>query len=127
MAGMLKECKLCRKLFSSSAGKVCADCTKYLDEIYPTVRSFIRDNATRRLEVAEISDDLGLPIRYVQGLVDCGYLGRDLPHAKPSEEDSGNRDKLANELSKATEQLRAQTASRKNVTYGQERYSQGKK
>lgn len=131
MSGTLKECKLCRKLFPSTAGagKVCADCTKYLDDIYKPVRSFIRDHKNpRELEVTEIADELAIPVRFVQGLVDQGYLGRDLPNAATSDDsaDSDKKDRLAAELNKAADQLKAR-ASQKAVTYGQERYSTGKK
>lgn len=126
MAGLLRECKLCRKLFTG--GKVCQDCIKYLDEIYPTVRTYIRDSSNPRLEVSEIAEALDIPMRFVQGLVDNGYLGRDLPSAKFSDdEDTSGKDRLANELSKATEQLRAHANAKKSVTYGQERYSTGRK
>jgi hypothetical protein len=125
---LMRECKLCRKLFSSSGGRICQDCYKYLDEIYPAVRTYIRDNNNPRLDVAEIADALEFPIKYVQGLVDCGYLNRDLPNAKPSENEDSEKDKLSRELQKAANELKA-NASRKqsSVTYGQERYTQGKR
>ena len=130
MAGVLmRECKLCRKLFSSTGVRVCQDCYKYLDEIYPTVRSFIRDSNNPRLDVAEIADTLELPIKYVQGLVNCGYLNRDLPHAKSDENDvDDEKDKLKKELLKAAEELKASSSRKQGpVTYGQERYTTGKK
>jgi hypothetical protein len=125
----MKECKLCRKLFSSPGGRVCQDCYKYLDEIYPTVRSFIRDSKNPRLDVSEIADALELPIRYIQGLVNYGYLNRDLPHAKPNEDDDeDDKNKLTRELQKATNELKANaTRKQSSVTYGQERYTMNKK
>jgi hypothetical protein len=124
----MRECKLCHRLFSSSGSRVCQDCYKYLDEIYPAVRTFIRDSKNPHLDAAEIADSLELPIKYIQGLVDCGYLNRDLPHAKPSENDDDEKDKLKKELLKATEELKANAARKQGpTTYGQERYSTGKK
>ena len=130
MAGSMRECTLCRRLYSSSGGRVCQDCYKYLEEIYPTVRTFVRDSKNPKIEVGEIADTLEIPIKYVQGLVNCGYLNRDLPHAKSDDinyEDE-EKSKLAKELQKATKAMksggnRKQTAT----TYGQERYSTGKK
>jgi hypothetical protein len=129
MAGaLMKECKLCRRLFSSSGGRVCQDCYKYLDEIYPIVRSFIRDNSSIHLDVAEIADELELPIKYVQGLVNCGYLSRDLPHAKSDDNYDDDKGKLKKELQEATEELKSYAARKRGpLTYGQERYSTGKK
>ena len=124
----MKECKLCRKLFSTLGGRICQDCYKYLDEIYPTVRSFIRDSNNPQLNVADIADELQLPIKYIQGLVDCGYLNKDLPNAKLEIYNNKDDDKLTKELQKATNELKA-NASRKQtpLTYGQERYSSGKR
>jgi len=126
---LMRECRLCRRLFSSSGGRICQDCYKYLDEIYPEVRTFIRDSNNPRLDVAEIADTLGMPIKYVQGLVNCGYLRRDLPHAKPNENDyDDDKNKLTKELEKATIELKANAARKQtSLTYGQERYSLDKK
>jgi len=125
----MRECKLCRRLFSSPGGRVCQDCYKYLDEIYPTVRTYIRDSNNPRLDVAEIADALELPIKYVQGLVNCGYLKRDLPSLKPNEnDDDDDKNKLTRELQKAANDLKTNAARKQStVTYGQERYSSGKK
>jgi len=129
MAGtLMRECKLCRRLFSSSVGRVCQDCFKYLDEIYPTVRTYIRDSNNPHLDVAEIADNLELPIKYVQGLVNCGYLSRDLPSAKITNDDDDDKEKLTKELEKATIELKASAARKQSMkTYGQERYALDKK
>jgi len=130
MTGLMRECNLCRKLFSSSGGRVCLDCSKYLEEIYPLVRAFIRDSKNpRALDVAEIADALEIPIKYVQGLVNNGYLSRDLPNAKSNENDEDeDRSRLTKELQKAATELKANTARKQTVkTYGQERYASGKK
>ncbi|MCL1940472.1 MAG: hypothetical protein FWG09_00910 [Synergistaceae bacterium] len=125
----MRECNLCRRLFSSSGGRVCQDCFKYLEEIYPTVRSFIRDSKNpRALDVAEIADALEIPIKYVQGLVNNGYLNRDLPHIKSDESyENEGRDRLTKELQQATTDLKANATRKHATTYGQERYSTGKK
>ena len=124
--GAMKECNLCRRLFSSSGGRTCQDCIKYLEEIYPTVRSFIRDSKKPKIEVAEIADALEIPIKYVQGLVNLGYLGRDLPHVKADDIDYENeeRNRLTRELEKATTDLKSSSSRKASYgTYGQERYS----
>ena len=130
MAGAMRECTLCRRLFNPSGGRVCQDCFKYLEEIYPVVRSYIRDSKNSRLDVGEIADALEIPIKFVQGLVNCGFLNRDLPHAKSDDIDYENEDKnkLTRELQKAAADLRS-NADRKQspMTYGQERYTTGKK
>lgn len=125
----MRECKLCRRLFSSPGGRVCQDCYKYLDEIYPTVRTYIRDSNNPRLEVTDIADALELPIKYVQGLVNYGYLKRDLPNVKPNEDDDeDDKSRLSRELQKATSELKANAARKQStITYGQERYTNDKK
>ena len=123
---LMRECNLCRRLFSSSGGRICQDCFKHLEEIYPVVRSFIRDSKNpRSLDVAEIADALELPIKYVQGLVNNGYLNRDLPHIKSDENyENDDRDKLTKELLQATADIKANTnRKQKTITYGQERYT----
>ncbi|MCL2768179.1 MAG: hypothetical protein FWE49_05595 [Synergistaceae bacterium] len=130
MGTLMRECNLCRKLFSSSGGRICQDCIKYLEEIYPVVRSFIRDSKDpRALDVAEISDALEIPVKYVQGLVNNGYLNRDLPHAKSNENDEDDdKSRLTKELQRATDELKAHAARKHTaMTYGQERYTGGKK
>ena len=124
----MKECKLCRKLFSALGGRICQDCYKYLDEIYPTVRTFIRDSNNPRLDVADIADELQLPIKYVQGLVVYGYIDKDLPNAKPDEYYNNDDSKLTKELQKAANELKTNTSRKQTpLTYGQERYSSGKR
>ena len=124
----MRECNLCRKLFSSPGGRVCQDCFKYLERIYPTVRSFIRDSKNPRLEVSEIADALKIPVKYVQGLVDYGYLSRDLPRAKPGGYGDEEKARLAQELQKATTDMKSEIAAARQtvVTYGQERYRRKK-
>ena len=130
MAGsLMRECNLCNRLFSSTGGRVCQDCFKQLDEIYPIVRTFIRDSNNPHLDAAEIAEALELPIKLIQGLVNCGYLTRELPHAKSAQNDvDDEKEKLKRDLLKATEELKANAARKQGpTTYGQERYSSGKK
>ena len=129
MSGSMRECSICRRLLSSSVGRVCQDCVKYLEEIYPVVRSFIRDSKDpKSLEIADIADALEIPIKYVQGLVNSGYLSRELPNAKSDDgyEDK-DKEKLSKELQKATDELKANASRKSTMTYGQERYTAGKK
>ena len=124
----MRECNFCRRLFSSFSGRVCRDCFKYLEEIYPTVRSFIRDSENPRLEVDEISDTLEIPVQYIQGLVDYGYINKDLPHVKSYDSyENEDKVKLAKELQQAVTDLKSNDARRKTATtYGQERYARKK-
>ena len=118
----MRECNLCRKFFYSSTGRLCRSCSKYLEEIYWIVRSFIRDSKNPGLNAAKISDALAIPVKYVQGLVDYGYLNIDLPHAQSSSRYE-NRARLIEELQKSAAGPKSITArGQAAITYGQARY-----
>ena len=75
----LITCRLCRKIFTAAAGRVCPECQKRLDDLYLDVRNYLRDNPKVAFNVETLADALGADIRDVQGLVDLGYLERASP------------------------------------------------
>ena len=71
-----------------------------------------------------LSDSLDADIRDVQALVDMGYLDRDFKANLSGEESS--RQKLALELEKSLNEMKASAASQAQkgaVSYGQQLYS----
>jgi hypothetical protein len=121
----MRECKLCRKIFSGAGGRICGECAKELDILYKEVRSYIRDHDDEKLGVEEISEGLGVDIRKVQMLVDERYLARDLPDAQPSEDN--RRERLAKQFEESVKILQANAQKRGTVTYGQQRHGIEKK
>ena len=120
----LVTCKLCRKVFTAAGGRTCPDCKKRLDDLYMKVRDFLRDNPKIEFNVDTLSDSLDADIRDVQALVDMGYLDRDFKANLSGEESS--RQKLALELEKSLNEMKAAAASHTQkgaVSYGQQLYS----
>lgn len=124
----LLTCKLCRKIYTVdiTGGKVCPDCKQRLDALYGDVRNYLRDNPKVEFNVETLADALGADIRDIQGMVDLGYLDRDLPEGERGEagEDS-QRQKLAKEFEQSLDKMRAaaaEAAARKPVSYGQTLY-----
>lgn len=117
-------CKLCRKLFNGTDKKICVDCLNRLDDLYPKVRDYIRDHPKEEFNVETVADALDQDIRYVQELVNLGYLDRDVPDGglrAPRSE----REKLAKAFEASIDKLRASTAAQQQsraVSYGQELY-----
>ena len=121
----LITCRLCRKIFTAAGGRVCPECQKRLDDLYLDVRNYLRDNPKVAFNVETLADALGADIRDVQGLVDLGYLERDMPRGGELQEND-SRQKLAKEFEQSLTQMRAAAAAaaqRKPVSYGQELYS----
>lgn len=125
----LVTCKLCRKIFTAPGGRICPDCQKRLDDLYLDVRNYLRDNPKVDFNVETLADALGADIRDVQGLVDLGYLERDLPGGGALADDD-DRQKLAKAFEQSLGQMRAAAqaaAQRKPVSYGQELYDKGRR
>ena len=118
----LISCRLCGKLFSSSGGRTCTACHSRLDDLYPRVREYLRDNPKVAFNVETVSEAMEVDIRDIQGLVDLGYLDRDIG-AQPSPEEV-RRQKLAQEFEDSLKQMKAsaQRDSSKTASYGQQRY-----
>jgi hypothetical protein len=125
----LLTCKLCGKLLTSSGGdRICPACITRLDELYPDVREFLRDHPKMEFNVEDVAEGLEVDIRYVQALVDRGYLDRDTDKNTLDREDQ-NRQKLAKELENSIKQMKDDAARREAarssvVSYGQERYGE---
>ena len=122
----LLTCKLCGKVFSSSGGRTCPECLKDLDELYPRVREYLRDNPKVEFNVNTLADTLNTDIRYVQALTDMGYLDRDLKRLGGGAADS--RQKLAQEFENTLNQMKQAKASRDSgrnaASYGEQRYGE---
>ncbi|MCL2010945.1 MAG: hypothetical protein FWG71_10450 [Synergistaceae bacterium] len=128
----LLSCRLCGKIFTSSGGRTCSACHARLDKLYPRVREYLRDNPSVGFNVEMVSEALEVDIRDVQGLVDLGYLSRDI--GRQTDVDTLRRQKLAQEFESSLKQMRDTSDQRGDVgkssaaSYGQQRYGdKGKK
>ena len=120
---MIVTCKLCRKLYNGQ-GKICPECRQRLDELYPDVRDYLRDNSKLAFNVETVAEALDVDIRYVQELVAQGYLDRDLPEDM-SREVLSDRQKLIKAFETSLDKMKSDAAiaaSHKSITYGQEIY-----
>ena len=122
----LVTCRLCRKIFTAAGGRTCPACKKRLDDLYLKVRDYLRDNPKLEMNVDALAEALKTDILEIQALVDMGYLDRD-DKAIQSESDS-SRQKLALELEKSLNDMRAAAAAapqhqKSAVSYGQQLYS----
>ena len=119
----LLSCRLCGKIFTSAGGRTCPACLERLDEIYPKVRQFIRDNPKTELDVETLAEKTDTDIRDVQSLVDMGYLDRELDGRKSLEDTQ--RQKLAQEFENSLKEMKEAAAKHPaSVTYGQQRYAE---
>ena len=124
----LLSCRLCGKIFTSSGGRTCPACHTRLDELYPRVREYLRDNPKVDFNVETLAEELDSDIRDVQALVDMGYLDRDVD--RQSDADTLSRQKLAKEFENSLKQMKDSSAnelSKKPVSYGQQRYGEKEK
>ena len=123
----LGTCKLCRKMFTPEVGKVgskiCPNCREKLETLYTEVREYLRDHSKDEFDVETVAEKLNADIRYVQELVDLGYLDRDMPDMSNSYDPE--RQKLVKAFEASIDKLKASAAAQaayKPVTYGQEIY-----
>ena len=122
----LLPCRLCGKVFTSSGGRTCSACHTRLDELYPRVRRYLRDNPKVNFNVEAIAEEMEADIRDVQSLVDMGYLDRDV--GKQTNTEETKRQKLAKEFEDSLKQMKDTPATNKApVSYGQQRYGDKKK
>ena len=124
----LLTCKLCVKIFTSTGGRTCAACISRIDELYPAVREFLRDRPKLEFNVEEVADAMEVDIRYVQALVDMGYLDRESAGGAANDEEK-SRQKLAKELENSLKQMKDSAARRDAarssvISYGRERYGE---
>ena len=121
----LHPCNLCGKIFTSSGGRTCSACHSRLDELYPRVRSYLRDNPKEDFNVEMIAEEMEVDIRDIQALLDLGYLDRDIGRQASAE--TAKRQKLAKEFEDSLKQMKdASVKSKPTVTYGQQRYGDKK-
>ena len=119
----LLTCKLCGKVFTSPGGRTCPECLKDLDDLYPKVREYLRDNPKEEFNVETLSAAMDVDVRRVQALADMGYLDRDLN--KRLDSNAENRQKLAKEFEDTLNQMKQASAQRdSNKTYGEQRYGE---
>ena len=119
----LLTCRLCGKIFSSPGGRTCSACVTRLDKLYPLVREYLRDNPKIAFNVETVAEAMDVPVRDVQGLVDLGYLDRDV--GKQTDADTLRRQKLAQEFESSLKQMKSASGQRddlKTASYGQQRY-----
>ncbi|MDI9389418.1 MAG: hypothetical protein QM441_09335 [Synergistota bacterium] len=127
----MKPCKICGRLYDSARGKYCPQCLQEIDELYPKVREYIRDQKGAEYSVDSLSEEMEIDILRVQALVDLGYLDRNtMGNAGALDEEQRKKEMLAQMLKKslsATEKDRPQEEQKKHRTYGQEIYGTRKK
>ena len=121
----LAPCRLCGKIFTSPGGRTCPSCLASLDELYPRVRAYLRDNPKETFNIEMVAEKLEVDIRVIQGLVDMGYLDRDV--GRQTDADTLRRQKLAQEFESSLKQLKTSAAANqrdalKTASYGQQRY-----
>jgi hypothetical protein len=123
----LLTCKLCGKIFTSTGGRTCAACVSRIDELYPVVREFLRDHPKVEFNVEEVADAMDVDIRFVQALVDMGYLDRGTVGGASANDEEKSRQKLAKEFESSLQQMKDSALHRDAakggvVSYGQQRY-----
>ena len=122
----LFPCRLCGKIFTSSGGRTCPTCLSRLDDLYPRVREYLRDNPKDVFNVEMVADALNVDIRDIQSLVDLGYLDRDV--GKQASAETLKRQKLAKEFEDSLKHMKDASGQNKGpVSYGQQRYGDKKK
>ena len=121
----LLTCRLCGKLFMSSGGRTCQGCHTRLDDLYPRVREYLRDHPKVAFNVESIAEELEVDIRDIQGLVDLGYLDRDV--GNQTDANAAKKQKLAQEFENSLKQMKETSSQGKSVSYGQHRYGDKKK
>jgi hypothetical protein len=100
-----------------------------LDELYPRVREYLRDNPKAVLNVETLAEEMNTDVRDIQALVDSGYVDRDIDRHADSE--SVNRQKLVKEFEDSLKQMKNASAAREiaqnTASYGQQRYGEKSK
>ena len=98
----LVSCRVCGKIFASPGGRICPSCGKLLDVLWPKVRECLRDNPKTHFNIKTLSRALNEDIRYIQALVDMGYLDRKVENH--ISEEALRRHKLAKEIERSLKQ-----------------------
>ena len=96
--------------------------------MYPKVREYLRDHSQESFNLERISEDMDFDIRYVQALVELGYLDRNLPGESPNEEEKKRKQLLLSELQASLNSSSAPKSDKMTgKMYGQQRYGTGRK
>jgi hypothetical protein len=95
------------------------------------VREYLRDNSKTAFNLETVAEELEVDIRDIQGLIDLGYLDRDIGKQGGSPEEA-RRQKLAQELESSLQQMKSASARQSAAksaaaSYGQQRYGDKKK
>jgi len=72
----LTTCRLCARAFPSDGPTACPQCAEKLDSLFRQVREYLRDNPGKALNAEALAAELEIDIRYVQALIEMGYLER---------------------------------------------------
>ncbi len=67
MAGKIKNCPMCGKLFNDMGNKVCMDCYEQIQKKEQEVVSYVREN--RGAKVPEICEATGAPIGMIKKMI----------------------------------------------------------
>lgn len=125
----LLSCRLCGKIFTSAGGRTCPACLNRLDELYPRVREYLRDNPKAAFNVETLAEKMNADVRDIQALVDTGYVDRDTE--KHADSETANRQKLAKEFEESLKQMKnastAREIAKNTASYGQQRYGEKNK
>ena len=124
----LVTCRLCGKLFNAARGKTCVACLEEVDRLYPKVREYLRDHTKEVCNLERVSEDMGIDIRYVQALVELGYLDRAVQDETEAEEEKLRKQILVRELQASldTSPLR-KNEQLAGKMYSQKRYGTARK
>ena len=72
----LTTCRICARAFPSDGPTACPQCAEKLDSLFRQVREYLRDNPRKALNAEALAAELEIDIRYVQALIEMGYLER---------------------------------------------------
>lgn len=72
----LVECKVCKRAFINGPeeDETCPECKSKLNEIYPIVRNFLRDNERKLYTANDVSRILGIDLKTIEGLIAMGLI-----------------------------------------------------
>ena len=73
------QCKICNKPFQPVSGKLCPECMSKIDRDFITVRDYIYDNPSSRID--KVSEDTGVEKAVIMQLLKEGRLSLDTPDA----------------------------------------------
>ena len=119
---VILSCRLCKKNFISFGSRTCTECYARLDRLYPIVREYLRDNHGKDFDAQMVADTLKIDILDIKGLIDLGYLDRDIKF--PVDPETLKRQRLAKEIQDSLKQMEntsSNTTSRNTAaSYGQQ-------